>query len=323
MKHFLSLQDIPDFDTAILEAIALKKDPLSDKKLGRDKTLGLLFFNASLRTRISTQKAAKNLSLEVMVMNFSQEGWQLEYEDGTVMNSGKAEHIKEAAGVLSGYCDLIGVRAFAELQSCEEDQKEKVLLGFAKHASVPIINLESALDHPLQGFADAITITEQLGEQVLPSLKKEGTAPKVVLSWAPHPRALPHAVANSFIAAMKRLHIDFSITHPKGYELDPLITGNTPIEHDQEKALAGAEVVYVKNWSSFKDYGKVMCEDPSWTITSEKIGNAQCMHCLPVRRNVVIADAVLDSDKSLVLAQANNRTYAAQWVLRELLKTRP
>ena len=163
MKHYLSLQDIPDFDKAILEAIALKKDPLSDKTLGQDKTLGLLFFNASLRTRISTQKAAKNLGLEVMVMNFSQEGWRLEYEDGAVMNSGKAEHIKEAAGVLSGYCDLIGVRAFAELQSCEEDQKEKVLLGFAKHASVPIINLESALDHPLQGFADAITITEQLG----------------------------------------------------------------------------------------------------------------------------------------------------------------
>ncbi len=323
MKHYLSLQDIPDFDKAILEAIALKKDPLSEKSIGRDKTLGLLFFNASLRTRISTQKAAKNLGLEVIVMNFSQEGWQLEYEDGAVMNTGKAEHIKEAAGVLSGYCDLIGIRAFAELQSREEDQKEKVLLGFATHASVPIINLESALGHPLQGFADAITITEQLGEKVLPSLNKEGHVPKVVLSWAPHPKALPHAVANSFIAAMKRLNVAFSITHPKGYELDPKITGDTPIEHHQDTALKGAEIVYVKNWSSFKDYGKVMVEDPSWTITSEKIVNAQCMHCLPVRRNVVIADNVLDSDKSLVLEQANNRTYAAQWVLRELLKTMP
>ena len=282
-----------------------------------------MFFNASLRTRISTQKAAKNLGLEVMVMNFSQEGWQLEYEDGAVMNTGKAEHIKEAAGVLSGYCDLIGIRAFAELQSQEEDQKEKVLQGFATHATVPIINLESMLDHPLQAFADAITITEQLGENVLPSLKKEGHAPKVVLSWAPHPRALPHAVANSFIAAMKRLHVAFSITHPKGYDLDPRITGDTPVEYHQDKALVGADVVYVKNWSSFKDYGKVMSEDPSWTITAEKIGKAQCMHCLPVRRNVVIADSVLDSDQSLVLEQANNRTYAAQWVLRELLKTNP
>lgn len=323
MKQYLSIADLPDFSTAVKAAIALKKKPFKNKKLGRNKTIGLLFFNPSLRTRISTQKAAKNLGMEVIVMNFSEEGWQLEFEDGAVMNQGKAEHIKEAAAVLSLYCDIIGVRAFASLKSFKEDQKEKVLYGFATHASVPVLNLESALEHPLQAFADSITLAETFGiARVLPtgnSIKKQEKL-NVVLSWAPHPKALPHAVVNSFIEAMKKTTVNFTITHPKGYELDPKRTHGIPIEYQQEKALATADVVYVKNWSNFTNYGVIAQQDPSWTLTPEKIGPAKCMHCLPVRRNIVISDGVLDGPNSLVMQQANNRTFAAQWVLQELIK---
>ncbi|MCI4641935.1 MAG: acetylornithine carbamoyltransferase [Flavobacteriaceae bacterium] len=327
MKHYLSLEDLPDFDQAITQAIALKKEPRAQTHLGRAKTLGLLFFNNSLRTRLSTQKAAKNLGMEVMIMNFSEEGWQLEFENGAVMDQGKAEHVKEAARVLSLYCDIIGIRAFAGLKDYEEDRQEKVLHYFAKYASVPVVNLESALGHPLQALADAMTITEQAGaNEVLHSQRNENEAweprpkTKVVLSWAPHPRALPHAVANSFVQAMKKMEVHFVISHPEGYELDPEITAGVPIETDQNKALEGAHFVYVKNWSSFKDYGQVRSQDPSWTLSSQKLKNAKCMHCLPVRRNVVIADSVLDGPNSLVLEQANNRTYAAQWVLGRLLE---
>ncbi len=327
MKHYLSLEDLANFDNAVTQAIALKKAPRAQAQLGQDKTLGLLFFNNSLRTRLSTQKAAKNLGMDIMIMNFSEEGWQLEFEDGAVMNQGKAEHIKEAAQVLSLYCDLIGIRAFAGLKNYEEDRQEKVLYNFAKYASVPVVNLESALGHPLQALADAMTITEQAGaDQVLKSLRSasetQAMSPKikVVLSWAPHPRALPHAVANSFVSAMKKMEVDFVISHPEGYELDPKITAGVPIETDQDKALEGAHFVYVKNWSSFKDYGQLRCQDASWTLNSERLKRAKCMHCLPVRRNVVIADSVLDGPNSLVLEQANNRTYAAQWVLSRLLE---
>lgn len=324
MKHYLSLEDIPHFDNAIQEALALKNNPIAQQNIGRHKTLGLIFFNNSLRTRLSSQKAAKNLGMEVIIMNFSEEGWQLEYGDGTVMNQGTAEHIKEAARVLSLYCDIIGVRAFAALKNYEEDRQEKVINNFAAHATVPIVNLESALGHPLQALADAMTITEQLGaENVLPSLSNQENPtkkPKVVLSWAPHPRALPHAVANSFVNAMKKLAVDFIITHPKGYELDPEITADVSVVTDQEKAFENADFIYVKNWSNFKDYGQILSEDPSWTVNATKLGTAKCMHCLPVRRNVVITDDVLDGKQSLVLEQANNRTFAAQWVFRHLLE---
>ncbi len=310
MQHYLSINDIDSLPDWVDGARALKIDPLQSKSLGKDKTIGLLFFNNSLRTRLSTQKAAMNLGMEVIVMNFGNEGWALEYGDGTIMNQGKSEHIKEAARVVSQYCDIIGIRAFASLTDQKKDEAELVLNGFKEYASVPILNMESSVGHPLQALTDAITLAENSNK----------AKPKVVLSWAPHPKALPHAVANSFIQIMQRQDADFVITHPKGYELDPTITKNSQIEYDQRKALENADFVYVKNWSSYDDYGKVLSQDQNWMITKEKLGDAKFMHCLPVRRNVVAEDTVLDSDQSLVIEQANNRTYAAQIVLKKILE---
>jgi len=315
--NYLSVKDIDSVSTWVSDALALKSDPLKYKKLGKDKTLGLLFFNPSLRTRLSTQKAAQNLGMNTMVMNFDKEGWALEFEDGTVMNQGKSEHIKEAARVISQFCDIIAIRAFAELKDREKDKAEIVLNGFARYATVPILNMESSVGHPLQALADAITIEEH-------KIRFLGRKPKVVLSWAPHPKALPHAVANSFIEMMHKQGADFVITHPKGYELDPHIVANTPIEYDQDKAFKGADFIYAKNWSSYSDYGKVVSMDKSWQISSEKMGltnDAKFMHCLPVRRNVVVEDAVLDHGNSLVIEQANNRTFAAQIVLKKIIET--
>ncbi len=309
MKNYFSIKDIDSLSNLVIEAQALKKDPTKLKSLGKDKTIGLLFFNNSLRTRLSTQKAAMNLGLKVMTMNFGNEGWALEYEDGTIMDKNNAEHIKEAAQVVSQYCDIIAIRAFASLKDKERDEAELVLNGFKKYATVPIVNMESSVGHPLQALADAITLDEY----------KPKTKPKVVLSWAPHPRALPHAVANSFVEMMQLQDAEFVITHPKGYELNAEITKNVPIEYDQKKALENADFVYVKNWSNYNDYGQVLNQDPNWMITKEKLGNAKFLHCLPVRRNVVVEDAVLDSNSSLVIQQANNRTYAAQIVLKKIL----
>ena len=278
--------------------------------LGKNKTLGLLFFNSSLRTRLSTQKAALNLGMNPIVMNVSGDAWGIEFEDGTIMNGNTAEHIKEAAAVVSQYCDIIAVRAFPTLTDKAKDESEHVMKAFVKYASVPIVNMESATEHPLQGLTDAITISEYS--------KKPN--PKVVLSWAPHIKPLPHAVANSFIYAMQKMNLDFVITQPKGYELNLEITGNTPIIHNQEEAFKDADFVYAKNWSSYTDYGKVLNTDSSWMISKEKLGNAKFMHCLPVRRNVIVEDAILDSDSSLVIQQANNRTFAAQLVLKKLLE---
>jgi len=310
MRHYLSLKDIDSLNDWVAEARDLKKNPSSSKELGRDKTIGLLFFNNSLRTRLSTQKAAMNLGMDVIVMNFGSEGWSLEYTDGTIMDQGAAEHVKEAAQVVSQYCDIIGIRAFSSLINKEDDEAELVLSNFAKYASVPVVNMESSVGHPLQALADAITISEHSMAQ----------KPKVVLSWAPHPKALPQAVANSFVEMMQMQEADFIITHPEGYDLNPEITKNCSIEHDQEKALRNADFVYVKNWSSYSSYGKVLTENPEWMITKEKLGNAKFMHCLPVRRNVVVEDAVLDSEHSLVIEQANNRTFAAQVVLKKILE---
>ncbi|UII78221.1 acetylornithine carbamoyltransferase [Flagellimonas sp. CMM7] len=310
MKHYLSINDIDSLPDWVDEAITLKKNPYQFQHLGRQKTICLLFFNNSLRTRLSTQKAAMYLGMEVMVMNFGAEGWALEYEDGTIMDQGTSEHIREAAQVVSQFCDIIAIRAFAKLEDKIKDEAEEVLTGFAKHASIPIVNMESSVAHPLQALADAIT------------LNKHNTKlkPKVVLSWAPHPKALPHAVANSFVEMMQKQDAEFVITHPEGYELNPEITKGCQIEYDQEKALENADFVYVKNWSSYSKYGQVLRQDTDWMMTQKKLGNAKFMHCLPVRRNVVVEDAVLDGNQSLVIEQANNRIFSVQVVLKKILE---
>ncbi|MHB1108063.1 MAG: Rossmann-fold NAD(P)-binding domain-containing protein, partial [Lutibacter sp.] len=259
MIHFTNINDLGNLQKAIKEALEIKKNPLQNKALGEGKTICLLFFNNSLRTRLSTQKAAQNLGMNVIVMNFGSEGWELEYEEGAVMNGSKSEHVKEAAKVIAQYCDIVAIRAFASLTDKEKDQAEIVMNSFKKYAGIPVVNMESATGHPLQALADAITMEEF----------KTAHKPKVVLSWAPHPKALPQAVANSFVEMMQLQDADFVITHPKGYELDPQITKNSTIEHNQEKAFENADFVYVKNWSSFKDYGRVMNSDSAWTINSE------------------------------------------------------
>ncbi len=312
MDNYIDLSDIENLQQIVSEAIELKKKQLKYKSLGEGKTLCMLFFNNSLRTRLSTQKAAQNLGMNVIVMNFGNEGWQLEFEDGAIMNSDKAEHIKEAAEVVAQYCDIIAIRSFPTLADKVKDLSEVVINSFKKYAKVPIINMESSTKHPLQALADAITIEEF----------KKNKKPKVVLSWAPHPKALPHAVANSFIKMMQMQDAEFVITHPEGYELDENITKNSKIEYNQERAFENADFIYVKNWSSFKNYGKVEITDDSWKITKDKMNltnNAKFMHCLPVRRNVVVSDEVIDSNSSIVIEQANNRTFSAQIVLMKIL----
>ncbi len=310
MKQYFSIADIDNLKTWVKDAMELKEDPIKYSDLGRNRTIGLLFFNNSLRTRLSTYKAAINLGMNVITMNIGKDGWILEFEDGSIMDQQSAEHIKEAAQVVSQYCDIIAVRAFAGLQDRQADEAELVLNGFRKYASVPVINMESSIHHPLQALADAITIEEH----------RQTARPKVVLSWAPHPRPLPHAVANSFVDMMQKMDAEFVITHPEGYELNPAITGNSQIEYDQRKAMKDADFVYVKNWSSYHDYGQVMYTDKKWMMSKEKLGKALFMHCLPVRRNVVVEDAVLDSAESIVLEQAQNRTYAAQLVIKKILQ---
>jgi len=309
MKNYTTLKDISNLNETIREAILLKMNPFEYSEIGQHKTLVMLFFNSSLRTRLSTEKAAKNLGMDVMILN-NNDTWNLEFEDGTLMNANSSEHIKEAAQVISQYADVIAIRAFPGLQDKAKDESELVLNSFKKYATVPIVNMESATAHPLQALADAITISELT----------EKKTPKVVLSWAPHPKALPQAVANSFIEMMQDLDVNLTITHPEGYELNPNITKNTPINHNQEDALKDADFVYVKNWSSYNDYGKVLTQNEDWMMTKAKLGQAKFMHCLPVRRNVVVEDAVLDSEQSIVIQQANNRTYAAQVVLKKILE---
>ena len=313
MQHYTHINDLDSLQKTVAEAIDLKKNELQFKTLGEGKTICLLFFNNSLRTRLSTQKAAQNLGLNTVVMNFGSEGWQLEFEDGVVMDEDKSEHVKEAAEVVAQYCDIVAIRAFASLTDKEKDKAEIVINSFKKYAGIPVVNMESAIGHPLQALADAITMEEY----------KVAHKPKVVLSWAPHPKALPQAVANSFVEMMQLQDADFVITHPEGYELDTEITKNSAIEYNQEKAFKNADFVYVKNWSSFKDYGKVVNKDENWMVTAGKMkltNNAKFMHCLPVRRNVIVADEVIDSENSVVIEQANNRTYSAQIVLKKILE---
>ena len=309
MKKYTAIDDIVDIPDMIEEAIELKKNPFEFSNIGRHKTLVMLFFNASLRTRLSTEKAAKNLGMQVMVLHVS-DAWELEFEEGVVMNLNKAEHVKEAAQVISQYADIIALRAFPTLENREDDESELVLNSFVKYASVPVVNMESATRHPLQALTDAMTIEEL----------KTKPNPKVVLSWAPHPKALPHAVPNSFIEMMKSLNVDFVITHPKGYELSKERTRGVPIYYNREEALRDADFVCVKNWSSYTAYGEVTSQDERWMLSKEALGGATFLHCLPVRRNVIVEDVVLDSSASAVIHQANNRTYAAQIVLKEILE---
>ena len=312
MKHFLSFKDVLDLPKLITSGIAAKRNPFADIELGKNKTIGLLFFNSSLRTRISTQKAAQNLGLNVIIMNVGQDGWGLEMEEGVIMNGDKAEHVKEAAAVIGRYCDIIGIRSFAGLQDREKDYQEIVFQQFKKYADVPIVNLESATRHPLQSLADCITIEEF-------KLKQR---PKVVLTWLPHFKALPQAVANSFCEWMNPMDVELVITHPEGYDLAPEFVGKGQVIYDQEKALEGADFVYGKNWSSYTNYGQVLTSDPSWMLTEAKMAltdNGKFMHCLPLRRNMKVADEVLDGPRSLVIEEAANREWSAQAVLKEIL----
>ncbi len=314
MRNFTSVNDVKDLNALVQSARSCKIfDPLQTKK-GKGKTLGLIFMNPSLRTRLSTQKAGINLGMDVMVMNFSGEGWALETKEGVVMDGDKAEHIIEAAGVLGEYCDIIGLRSFPGLKDREADYSEVILNSLIKYSGVPVISLESATRHPLQSLADMVTIEEF----------KKVNKPKVVMSWAPHPRALPQSVPNSFMEWASKMDYELIVTHPEGYELSESFMNGVQIEYDQNKALEGADFVYVKNWSSFEEYGKVLTSDQDWMISARKLRNsrdAKVMHCLPVRRNVVIADDILDGPQSIVVEEAGNRVCAAQAVIQEILKS--
>lgn len=313
MKQFTSVSDVKDVQGLLRKALDVKKNPLLATELGRHKTLGLIFFNASLRTRLSSQKAGKLLGMDVMVMNFNDEGYSIETEDGVVMNGSTAEHIKEAAGVIGAYCDIIGIRSFPTLKDQQKDYSEKVIKDFIQHAGVPVISLESATRHPLQSLADLVTI----------ETNKKVERPKVVLTWAPHPKALPHCVANSFAEWMNVANVELVITHPEGYDLHPDFVGDARVSNIQEEAFEGADFVYAKNWSSFKQYGQVLSHDPSWTVSDRQMAvtnNAHFMHCLPVRRNVIVTDSVIDSPQSLVIEQAANRVVSCQTVLMEMLQ---
>lgn len=318
MTNFLSLADVTNLDALIQSGLDAKANPFADQHSGKNKTIGLIFFNSSLRTRMSTQKAAQNLGMNVMTMNVGQDSWGLEMEEGVLMNGDKAEHVREAAAVMGRYCNIIGIRAFAELKDRDKDYREQVIHQFAKYARVPIVNLESATRHPLQSLADCITIEET----------RIVDRPKVVLTWLPHFKPLPQAVANSFCEWMNARanpgHVEFVVTHPEGYELAPAFVGNARVIYNQAEAFAGADFIYGKNWSSYTHYGQVLTQDPSWAVTMDDLrltNNGKFMHCLPVRRNLKVSDEVLDSPQSLVIEQAANREWSAQAVLKEILLT--
>lgn len=315
MKYFQHVEDIGDLKAAVNEALEVKANRFAYKHLGENKTLMMIFFNSSLRTRLSTQKAAMNLGMNVIVLDVNQGAWKLETERGVIMDGDKPEHLLEAIPVMGCYCDVIGVRSFARFENKTDDYEEKILNQFIKYSGRPVFAMETATVHPLQSFADLITIEEH----------KCVERPKVVLTWAPHPKALPQAVPNSFAEWMNAADYDFVITHPHGYELDPRFVGNARIEYDQDKALAGADFVYAKNWSAYADpnYGKVLSTDRSWTITTEKMAltnNGFFMHCLPVRRNMIVSDDVIESANSLVIPEAANREISAQVVLKRILE---
>jgi len=322
MKQFISANDVPDIPALIQKALDYKANPWKDETLGKHKRIGCLFLNPSMRTRLSTQVAAKQLGMDSVIFNLSQEGWALEFEDGAIMNGTSVEHVKDAAPILGNYFDILAVRTFPSLQNREEDNHELIINQFIKYAGIPVISLESATMHPLQSFTDLITIQESVAEQNIGHKKI-----KVVLTWAPHVKALPQCVANSFAQWVNKWgKADFVITHPEGYDLNEEYTKGATIVHDQEKALAEADFIYVKNWSSYNDYGQVLSIDQSWMLTNEKLkntNNAKVMHCLPVRRNVELSDEILDGPNSLITKEASNRVWAAQAVIAEILNTMP
>lgn len=314
MRSFFHVSDIGPLDSALAEAAQVKKAPFAYQELGRGKTIILVFFNSSLRTRLSSQKAALNLGMNPIVLNVNGDSWKLEDRMGVVMDGDKSEHLKEAIPVIGSYCDIIGVRSFAGLKDKAYDYNETILRQFIEYSGKPVISLESATVHPCQAFADLITIDEY----------KKCKRPKVVMSWAPHPKALPQAVPNSFAEWMCAADVDFVIAQPEGYELDPRFTKGATIEHDQMKALEGADFVYAKNWSALEPYGQVLSRDMGWTIDARHMAvtnDAYFMHCLPVRRNMIVSDEVIDSPQSLVIPEAANRVVSAQVVMKRMLES--
>jgi N-succinyl-L-ornithine transcarbamylase len=322
MKNFISVHDVSDINVLVAKALAYKANPYADRNLGVDKKVGLLFLNPSLRTRLSTQVAAKNLGLESIIFNVDKEGWALEFEEGAIMSGTTVEHVKDAAPILGQYFDVLCIRAFPSLKNKEEDYSEQVMNSFIQFAGVPIVSLESATLHPLQSLTDIITIKEEIEKSKIINRKS-----KIVLTWAPHIKPLPQCVANSFAQWINAWgEADFVITHPEDYELDEQFTKGATITQNQDEALKDADFVYVKNWSTYTDYGRIYCNDPKWMLTPEKLihtNNAKVMHCLPVRRNVELSDEILDGSNSLVTRQAGNRVWAAQAVLSEILPPSP
>lgn len=318
MRHFTNVKDLGDLHAALQEALEIKKNRFKYVELGRNKTLLMVFFNSSLRTRLSTQKAAMNLGMNVIVLDVNQGAWKLETERGVIMDGDKSEHLLEAVPVMGSYCDIIGVRSFAHFENREDDYTEKILNQFIQYSGRPVFSMEAATGHPLQAFADLITIEEH----------KETKRPKVVLTWAPHPKALPQAVPNSFADWMNEADVDFVITHPEGYELDPKFVRGAKVEYNQKKAFEGADFIYAKNWACPgvtrpEDYGKILSKDMSWTVDAEHMSwtnNAQFMHCLPVRRNMIVSDDVIESPRSLVIPEAANREISATVVLKRILE---
>lgn len=315
MRHFTSITQLGDLSKALEAARYVKENPFADQALGRNKTLLMIFFNSSLRTRLSTQKAALNLGMNVIVLDVNQGAWKLETERGVIMDGDKPEHLLEAIPVMGCYCDVIGVRSFARFESKADDYEEVIINQFIKYSGRPVFSMEAATRHPLQTFADLITIEEF----------KKVEKPKIVMTWAPHPKTLPQAVPNSFAEGINMTDYEFVITHPEGYELDPTFTGRAKIEYDQRKAFEGADFIYAKNWSAYtgENYGKILCDDRSWTVDAEKMvltNNAFFMHCLPVRRNMIVTDDVIESPQSIVIAEAANRVVSAQTVLKAILQ---
>ena len=318
MRNFVSVNDVTNIDGLVQKALAYKANPFKDKALGVNKRIGCLFLNPSMRTRLSTQIAAQNLGMDALVFNVGSEGWALEFEEEAIMSGNTVEHVKDAAPIMGKYFDILAIRTFPSLKNREDDYSELFIKQFIKYAGIPVVSLESATLHPLQSLTDVITITENYKP------KTKDDKPKIVLTWAPHVKPLPQCVANSFSQWINAWgKADFVITHPEDYELSGQFTKGATITHDQDEALKGADFVYVKNWSTYTDYGKIYCNDPEWMLTNEKLhesNNAKVMHCLPVRRNVELSDEVLDGPNSLVTQEAGNRVWAAQAVLSEILK---
>ena len=321
MKQFISVNDVRQLDKLVSAALAYKKNPFSDQSLGANKRIGCLFLNPSMRTRLSTQIAAQNLGMECIVFNVGQEGWALEFEDEAIMSGNTVEHVRDAAPILGNYFDILAIRTFPSLKNREDDYSELFINQFIKYAGIPVVSLESATLHPLQSLTDIITISEELNKSEIRNRRS-----KIVLTWAPHVKPLPQCVANSFAQWVNAWgKADFVITHPEDYELSEEFTKGGIITHNQEEALKDADFVYVKNWSTYNDYGKIYTNDPKWQLKRKRwavTNNAKVMHCLPVRRNVELSDEILDGEMSIVTQQASNRVWAAQAVLSEILRAK-